>query len=391
MKVFIIPYTFQTFFDYNKRVSGVDEAMLKQINVLRELGHSVEVYVPFGNLHNYIDGVHYFKDSVPEEGIKKYIRIQKNKKEIIKDILVKMSAFSPDVILSNAYYQKKLYNELQKLNKPLIYMSHAVPGFMSDLVTADDLAKFSEVNSIIAVSEYHAERLKAYFLKRRKNWTFKNKIEADSIVFSSYSNKEDVCESDGVVRHVSAAHKEKQTFLIHEICENTDIKTEVYTTLGFMTKDKLSSGDYIRKSLEKYDTPERPIHLDIDHTEIMDKIKLSSCCFVGLASYDTFTITSLEALSRGVPLIVKGYKNTHPAKEMLSPEYQKYVHIYENKKDILNKIKEFLNIDISERKKIAESCFNMTSKKKYGTDLENALNKAIQKYSDNEQSSLLFQ
>ena len=90
MKVFIIPYTFHTFFHYEKRVSGVDEALLKQIDVLREMGHSAEVYIPFGNLHEHMSGIHFHKDHIPAEGIKSYVRKQKNKNEILKDIIIRM-------------------------------------------------------------------------------------------------------------------------------------------------------------------------------------------------------------------------------------------------------------------------------------------------------------
>jgi len=390
MNVFIIPYTFHTFFQYEKRVSGVDEALLKQIDVLREMGHSVEVYIPFGNLHEHLTGVHYFKDHVPDEGIKLYLRKQKNKNEILKDILIRMIKFKPDVILSNAYFQKKLYSELQKIDSPVVYMSHAIPGFFTDIVSANELGNFIECNSIIAVSDYHSKRFKKYYERRRTGWTFKNNIDADSVVFSSYSSLEDVQESDGVVRHVSAAHKEKQTFLIHDMLSETEIKSEVYTTLGFMAKDKLKDA-YVKKAFEKYGDGDRKIFLDVDHKDIMEKIKTASCCFVGLASYDTFTITSLESLSRGVPIIVKGYKDWHPAKEMLEPEYQKYVHIYKNKADFIDKVREFSNLTLAERKQIAQSCYNVTSKKQYGISLESALNKSIIKYKEKSKNCLFFQ
>lgn len=390
MKVFIIPYTFHTFFHYEKRVSGVDEALLKQIDVLREMGHSAEVYIPFGNLHEHMSGIHFHKDHIPAEGIKSYVRKQKNKNEILKDIIIRMIKFNPDVILSNAYMQKKLYIELQKINKPIAYMSHAIPGFFTDIVNANQLSDFSKRNSIIAVSDYHSKRFETYYGRRRKGWTFENTIEVDSVVFSSYSSIEDVQESDGIVRHVSAAHKEKQTFFIHDMLNDTEIKSEVYTTLGFMAKDD-NKDLYVKKAFEKYNTDARPIFIDVNHKDIMEKIKKSSCCFVGLATYDTFTITSLESLSRGVPIIVKGHKGNHPAKEMIEPEYQKYVHIYDNKDDFRNKVEEFSSITLSERKAIAQSCYNITSKNQYGKKLESALDKSIIKYKENANNCLFFQ
>ena len=190
------------------------------------------------------------------------------------------------------------------------------------------------------------------------------------------------------VVYIALFNKEKQTFLIHDMLNDTEVKSEVFTTLGFMGK----KDDYVSKAFEKYNTNDRPIFLDVNHKDIMEKIKTSSCCFVGLATYDTFTITSLESLSRGVPIIVKGYKGEHPAKEMVEPKYQKYVHVYDGSKDdFRNKVREFSSITLSERKAIAQSCYKLTSKEQYSKNLESALNKSIIKYKENSNSCLFFQ
>jgi len=382
MKIFIIPYTFYTYFSFKERVSGVDESMLKQIEVLREKGHDVKAYTIFGNLHEYLNDICYYDYKIPEIGIKPYVKDAKNRKKIITDILIKIKKFKPDIILSNAYYQRGFYNELQKINIPIIYMCHAAPGFLSDLMCANKLSDFSERHSICAMSEYHAQNIKQFYNRKRKNWNFEKEINVDSVVFSSYSNKEKVLNSDGVIRHVSAANKDKQTFLVHDFLNKTDFKTEVYTTLNHMTKDNETLNTYVEKAFKNFNTSNRSICLDIEHKTIMENIGKSACCFVGLAYYDSFTITSLEALSRGVPIIVKGIKKLHPAKEMVEPKYQKYVHIYENKKDFIDKVKEFSNITMEERKQIANSCYRITSKNMYGNKLEKALNNAILKFNN---------
>ena len=382
MKIFIIPYTFYTYFSFKERVSGVDESMLKQIEVLREKGHDVKAYTIFGNLHEYLNDICCYDYKIPEIGIKPYVKDGKNRKKIITDILIKIKKFKPDIILSNAYYQRGFYNELQKINIPIIYMCHAAPGFLSDLMSANKLSDFSERHSICAMSEYHAQNIKQFYNRKRKNWNFEKEINVDSVVFSSYSNKEKVLNSDGVIRHVSAANKDKQTFLVHDFLNKTDFKTEVYTTLNHMTKDNETLNTYVEKAFKNFNTSNRLICLDIEHKIIMENIGKSACCFVGLAYYDSFTITSLEALSRGVPIIVKGIKKLHPAKEMVEPKYQKYVHIYENKKDFIDKVKEFSNITMEERKQIANSCYRITSKNMYGNKLEKALNNAILKFNN---------
>ena len=121
----------------------------------------------------------------------------------------------------------------------------------------------------------------------------------------------------------------------------------------------------------------------------MELIKDSGCMFVGLAPYDTFTITSLEALSRGIPLIVKG-KDAHPAQEMVTDDYKKYVHIFKDKNDFIEKVKEFNSLDIEERQGIADSCYSKMSKEKYFKKLEFILKSTIEKYKKQSKGILEF-
>tara|TARA_Y100000996_G_C22204011_1_gene512533 strand:- start:139 stop:546 length:408 start_codon:yes stop_codon:yes gene_type:complete len=100
------------------------------------------------------------------------------------------------------------------------------------------------------------------------------------------------------------------------------------------------------------------VNLDLPHTDIMKKLETCGATFVGLANYDTFTITSLESLSRGVPLLVKNkYGLEHPATEMVDEQMKRYVYPFKDKEDFINKVEEFLNITLEERQKIADSCY----------------------------------
>ena len=384
MKIYLLPYTNRTYFSYNKRASGIDEATLCQLNALQDAGHDVRMFAAFTNLHNHLEGIDYYKEQIPEGyNIKEYEKIKRN--AILQKMFQSIKEFQPDVILSNFGFNYNPYEKLMSLDIPIIYMSHAVPGFWSDLSSADLLDKFKEKgNTLTCVSDYHAKRTKMFY--DRDSWNFT--IEADHVLFSSFSKKETVAESDGVVRHVSAANKEKSTFFIHKTLHDTDIKSEVFTTLGYLhSQGKQDS--YVEDSLKNYpDSEYCKTNLDVDHSATMVEIGKSVCTFVGLASYDTFTITSLESLSRGVPILVKSYKGQHPAKEMLPKEYQQYVHIFENKEDFINKIKEWSNLTIKQRQEIADACYSMTSKKAYTDQLVRICSSAMEKYEKNENRGL---
>ena len=64
MKIFLLPYTNQTYFSYRNRVSGVDEALLKQMSALRMLGHKVEAYIPFTDIQHKYEGINFYTENV---------------------------------------------------------------------------------------------------------------------------------------------------------------------------------------------------------------------------------------------------------------------------------------------------------------------------------------
>jgi hypothetical protein len=377
VRIYILPYTFKNYVSFLKRGSGVDAAMLNQFKVLKEMQHEVRLFVPFGNLHNFIDEVDYFSNIESSE-IEQFVKTQriKIKEKMIKSII----DFSPDVILSNYSIENNLYKKLMSLNVPIVYNSHSVPGFFSDITSANLLSSFINIgNTLVCVSNYHADRTKRYYSSGRTIWTFTEPIECESIMYPAYIDlPKTVVAGDGMIRHVSAANKDKQTFLIHKLFENS----EVFTTVDYLGG---KMDEYVTTNLKKYSHKTR---LDVPHADMMETMKHSSVAFVGLAPYDTFTITSLEALSNGIPLIVKGYKGTHPAYEMVEPEFRKYIHVYENKKDFVDKANEFMNITLDERQSIADSTYRVMNKNNFYKNIETTLLKAIDKFNKTKTNTL---
>ena len=386
MKIFLLPYTNQTYFSYRNRVSGVDEALLKQMSALRMLGHKVEAYIPFTDIQHKYEGINFYTETVTDTKTTEKLY----SKKILKQLVESIAKFKPDIILSNRLFGKKIYKNLFKFNIPIAYMSHSIPGWFVDVINADYLSEFLQNgNSLLGVSKYHSMRLKEYYESRRSAWTFTNPIIVDDFVFSSYSNNEDIINHDGIVRHVSAAAREKNTFLIHDFLNDHEYSSEVFTTVKHMHKKTEHLDTYVSKNIEKY-----PTHtfFDIPHKEIMKKISKSVCTFVGLSPWESFTITSLESLSRGVPLIVKGHKKlkTHPAYEMVETKFHKYIHMYKDKNDFISKINEYNKCTLDERKALANSCFKITSKQSYANKLEKVLENATKKYKDINKNMFTF-
>ena len=383
MKIYILPYTLNKEVLLNKRASGVDEAMLNQIRVLKHFGHDVRCFVPFGDLPQTMDCIDFFSDQGGFADIKKYAR--QNKQRIIQTMVTRIKEFKPDVILTNHFFDNKLYEKLMHLGIPVLYNSHAVPGFFSDLNSGNNLNDFQNLgHSIACVSKYAKGRFESYYGAGRDCWNF-DKIAVDHIIYPSYIEQYPIAKKgkSDLIIHVSAANKQKATFRILDafVSLESDWNPEVYTTVNYLGG---KTDEYVELNMKAYSDY---IHLDVDHSEIVSRTGEAAVAFVGLASYDTFTITSLEALSQGVPLILKGYKGYHPAFEMVDEQLHKYLQVCKTNKEMYAAAEAVHNLDISERQKIAASCYKLMNRDSYYQRLNTALCGTIEKYKDQNKPS----
>ena len=385
-KIYIIGPTFQTFFSYKVVAGGGEKSTLDQFNVLRE-HYNVRLFTPIGDIHKFVENIDYYLDKRLTKDEEK-----KHRKKIIEKLIFSISKEKPEVILLNMYFKHWLFKELVKLDIPILYLCHNRPGGISDVSANSKLHKFLQYgHSMSCVSEYHKEKLIFYYSRPNDPYVFD--IIPDYVIPSSYCKREKIVPAKNIVRHISRASKLKSTFLLHDILSETDIPSEVITqTDGAIDSWKSLKDEnliYIKNNLDKYNEHPRKTYVNIEHDYTMELIKDSGCMFVGLAPYDTFTITSLEALSRGIPLIVKG-KDAHPAQEMVTDDYKKYVHIFKDKNDFIEKVKEFNSLSIEKRQGIADSCYSKMSKEKYFKKLEFILESTIEKYKKQSTGRLEF-
>ena len=375
-KIYIIGPSFISYFSYKVVAGGGEKSTLDQFNVLKE-HYNVRLFTPTGDIHKFIENIDYYLDKKLTKEEEK-----EHRKNIIKKLIFSITKDKPDVILINMYFKNWLFKELVKLDIPILYLCHNRPGGISDVSANSKLHNFLQYgHSMSCVCEYHKEKLIFYYSRPNDPNMFD--IIPDHVLPSSYCEREKIVSAKNIVRHISRASKLKSTFLLHDVLSETDIPSEVITqTDGAMDswgKIKDENLIYVKNNLDKYNEYPRKTYVNIEHNKTMELIKDSGCMFVGLAPYDTFTITSLEALSRGIPLIVKG-KDVHPAQEMVTDDYKKYVHIFKDKNDFIEKVKEFNLLSLEKRQNIANSCYSKMSKEKYFKKLEFILESTIVKY-----------
>ena len=375
-KIYIIGPSFISYFSYKVIAGGGEKSTLDQFNVLKE-HYNVRLFTPTGDIHKFIENIDYYLDKKLTKEEEK-----EHRKNIIKKLIFSITKDKPDVILINMYFKNWLFKELVKLDIPILYLCHNRPGGISDVSANSKLHNFLQYgHSMSCVCEYHKEKLIFYYSRPNDPNMFD--IIPDHVLPSSYCEREKIVSAKNIVRHISRASKLKSTFLLHDVLSETDIPSEVITqTDGAMDswgKIKDENLIYVKNNLDKYNEYPRKTYVNIEHNKTMELIKDSGCMFVGLAPYDTFTITSLEALSRGIPLIVKG-KDVHPAQEMVTDDYKKYVHFFKDKNDFIEKVKEFNLLSLEKRQNIANSCYSKMSKEKYFKKLEFILESTIVKY-----------
>ena len=385
-KIYIIGPSFISYFSYKVIAGGGEKSTLDQFNVLKE-HYNVRLFTPTGDIHKFIENIDYYLDKKLTKEEEK-----EHRKNIIKKLIFSITKDKPDVILINMYFKNWLFKELVKLDIPILYLCHNRPGGISDVSANSKLHNFLQYgHSMSCVCEYHKEKLIFYYSRPNDPNMFD--IIPDHVLPSSYCEREKIVSAKNIVRHISRASKLKSTFLLHDVLSETDIPSEVITqTDGAMDswgKIKDENLIYVKNNLDKYNEYPRKTYVNIEHNYTMELIEDSGCMFVGLAPYDTFTITSLEALSRGIPLIVKG-KDVHPAQEMVTDDYKKYVHIFKDKNDFIEKVKEFNLLSLEKRQNIADSCYSKMSKEKYFKKLEFILESTIVKYKKHPKGKLEF-
>tara|TARA_R100000008_G_C3584097_1_gene170785 strand:+ start:423 stop:1583 length:1161 start_codon:yes stop_codon:yes gene_type:complete len=338
-------------FDNVKIRGGAHLSVLNQIIALQELGHEVRLCILKGNVkHELVDN--YQKDlnfpSTEPHGKKFY---HDHKKILPKYLKTKVKKFNPDLIISQDY--KNWYYKDLSYEYPFLCMVHAAPAYIQDLrrgIEYDDLQKIG--HKIATPSNYAKEKFIRFYTQPRKEKI--PHIIPDYVLYPSSFKKMKIRPQTNKVFHASRACAEKQTFLIAEYLKDTNFDN-IICTQSRSNPPNEKNDKYLKSNLTKYMDS---VSLDLPHTDIMKKLETCGATFVGLANYDTFTITSLESLSRGVPLLVKNkYDLEHPAMEMVDKQMKRYVYPFKDKEDFINKVEEFLNITLEERQKIADSCY----------------------------------
>ena len=285
---------------------------------------------------------------------------QKEKVEIAQNIVNLAEAYKVDVIVSN--FAQAVYNSqhLIKSNIPIMFVEHCVYPIPNTIYRW--VQGIKKGHSMFLVSKWQE--------KKYKEMSLRTNIEVLKI--AGYLNpsyckvKPKMVEPEYDCGTIGRCDNGKSPFKLKSMTKEKDIKSLVITSKTQFEKDL----PYYNKHKDWENTL-----WDLPYDEVMENI---SKCRTYFSTWDkeTWGITSMEALSCGIPVILNSDKDGDHASEIIPADKSHYVKIPKDDKDALIKaIKSFDNID---RKEIQESTWDKHNLKGWKKQFENAIDKTIE-------------
>jgi hypothetical protein len=305
---------------------------------------------------------------------------ESDKKEIAENIVHLAEAYKVDVIVSN--FAQAVFNSqhLIKSNIPIMFVEHCVYPIPN--VTYRWNQGIDRGHSMFLVSKWQEKKYKEMSLR----------TNIDVLKIAGYLNpsyckiKPQIVEPEYDCGTIGRCDNGKNPFKLKDLTKNSDIKGLVITSETQQDKDlpyfkrhtKLISrqqglGFWYNKD-KKFKNKGR-ILWDLEYKDVMENIAKCKTYFSTWPG-ETWGITSMEALSCGIPVILNSDKDGDHASEIIPADKSHYVKIPKDDKDALVKaIKSFENVD---RKAIQQSTWDKHNKEQWKKSFANAVDKTIE-------------
>lgn len=353
MKILITPYHLRKQFTVGKLSSGVDACMLKQADVLGKK-HEVKVFFPYSNNPEFVSLKH---DNSNYE---------KERKKILFMLQETIEEFAPDVVLSNTTFGPGVYNLFR--GTKTIFVSHSIPGAIQDVSIIKHLESFLKEGNLIACnSEFHRQKFNTFYKKKESD------ISASLAFPSSFVSENHVARApERLIVGISACNNTtKGTFIPCKLTEGTDINAEIFTTLNYIGGEK--EAEYFEKNMNQYGESENvKVNVDCSRDTMFSRLENATCFFMGRANKETFCITAMESLERGVPVIIYGNPGNDAALDFVDKSLDA-VRYVKNKAEFVAVFSEFEQKPITWRQDVADSCAETLSRSRFEKSLESAL------------------
>lgn len=314
-------------------------------------------------------------------------------KKTNKLIKLKASENNVDVIMSNRL--KGMYCSISMLDShiPFIHIEHTTSPMMS---TIGWLHRFkTNGHSIFLVSPFQKNYYDGFATR-----TGNDLVDFDGFVEPAFldgtkpklnENPEFDCATIG-----RCCPRTKRPFKLKSMLQDTDFKTLLITNPETQVESQITANKkYIKTRLINQKYFEKNKHwdnclFDIPHDEVMKNLSNTKTYFMSWED-ETFGITGLEALSRGVPLILnsrmtedrqptkrQNYKFPLHASNIIPANDGHCVNIMVNcKEELISAINKLKDVD---RKEIQDMTWEKYTPARWKSLMDNALDKTIENF-----------
>ncbi len=287
---------------------------------------------------------------------------QSDKKEIAENIVHLAEAYKVDVIVCN--FAQAVFNNqyIIKSNIPILWLEHCIYPLAAPIYRWNQ--GIDRGHSMFFVSKWQEKKYRQ--MAQRTN---QRVLPISGYINPSYCKvKPKMVEQEYDCGTIGRCDNGKAPFKLKSMTKGKDIKSLVITSQTQVKSDI----KYYERNKDWDD-----VVWDLPYKEVLEQL---AKCRTYFSTWDkeTWGITSMEALSCGIPVILNSDKDGDHASEIIPADKSHYVKIPKDDKDALVKaIKEFDKID---RKEIQEMTWEKHNRKKWKSDFANAIDKTIEKF-----------
>ena len=306
-----------------------------------------------------------------------YTSEEAKRRLVVPRILEAVEKFSPDIIVANFATKTYTSNIADAIGIPIMWIFHSLGDTVQSITFAKEFESFrSKGHSIYMVSEYQLDTWRG--MAKRNN--ISDCLAVDGFIDSAFNVFDDSYSKEKVfdVCTISRPTKGKDGYLMNR--KYSKLKTDAPKTILVTSKPtKNQDSEYVEFSLNcgKF----IDVRENISRSETIDILKKSKV-YVSTSFRETWGITTLEALSYGIPVLAcvdsKGNGPIHgiPASDDHYDTFRKT----DNIDSILEKIEKLTNISDEKRSEIMESNREKHSKHTWCKKFNICLEKTIEKF-----------
>ena len=341
--------------------------------------------IAIGGIETFCKLIYRHYDNIELLQVKDYLSLDLSKSEKIKkrlevqsEIIKKSKDINSDLIILNWFDSSFTGRYVIQSQIPILYICHCMENMFS--ITSQFVNIKKHNHSLFFVSEYQKNYYEGMFGRSNSLLNFDGYIEP-SFIYCDKPKLIETPENDCVT--IRRSDPKKNPFLLKTISKDTNFKTLVMSNR--VQKFDMYSYSYYNTN-KNYDD----IFWDLKHEDVLKN--LSNCkTYLMTWTDECFPVTGLEALSRGLPLIInsrmtekrtptkrQNYKYPLHGANGWPVDKSHYVNIMKNSRDeFIEAVNKMKNID---RQEIQDMTWEKYTEKRWKSILDNAIDKTVENF-----------